>query len=78
MKIKPILTEKTLAESKQGKYAFWVERTAKKSQIKEFVENTFSVHVKKINTLLLRKGKKAIVRLAEKEKIEAFEIKEKK
>jgi large subunit ribosomal protein L23 len=78
MKIKPLLTEKTLAQAKEGKYAFWVERTAKKGQIKEFIESTFSVHVKKINTLLLRKGKKAIVRLGEKEKIAAFEIKEKK
>lgn len=78
MKIKPILTEKTLTDAKAGKYTFWVERTAKKSAIKSFIDETFAVHVRKINTLLLRKGKKAIVRLSEKEKIEAFEIKEKK
>jgi large subunit ribosomal protein L23 len=78
MQIKPILTEKTDKEAKKGKYTFLVERSATKNQIKAHLEAAFGVHVKKINTLLVKKGKKAIVRLAEKEKIDLLETKEKK
>ena len=86
----PIITEKTLELAKNGKYSFRVEVGLRKHQIKKLVEETFGVHVKRIwtmnvkgeikRTLRGRKkrimpSKKAIVTLAEKEKIELFETK---
>jgi len=78
MKIKPILTEKTDKEAKKGSYTFAVDRRADKNQIKAYLEAAFGVHVKKINTVFTAKSKKAIIKLADKEKIDLFETKEKK
>ncbi len=85
--LKPILTEKSLREAKDGAYSFWVDVNLTKFQIKKLVEDTFKVHVIRIR--VVKKGgsvskkmrrtkvelpqKKAIVRLKEKEKIELFE-----
>ena len=78
MKIKPILTEKTDRGAKKGSYTFAVSRNVDKNQIKAFIEAVFGVHVKKINTVFTAKSKRAIIKLAEKEKIDLFETKEKK
>jgi large subunit ribosomal protein L23 len=85
----PIITEQTtkLIES-QNKYTFKVDRKANKVEIKNAVESIFSVKVLSVNTLNVlpkfkRMGKhegyksaykKAIVKLAEGQKIEAFSI----
>lgn len=85
----PIITEQStkLIES-QNKYTFKVDRKANKVEIKNAVEKIFNVKVLSVNTLNVlpkfkRMGKhegyksaykKAIVKLAEGQKIEAFSI----
>ena len=55
----PLSTEKSirLMES-ENKLVFIVERKATKKEIKEDIENTFKVKVKKINTEVTPQGKK--------------------
>lgn len=53
--IKPIVTEKStrkaeVADTKKKVYAFRVERTANKIEIKKAIESTYSVKVDAINT----------------------------
>ncbi len=85
----PIITEQStkLIES-QNRYTFKVDRKANKVEIKKAVETIFGVKVLSVNTLNVlpkfkRMGKhegyksaykKAIVKLAEGQKIEAFSI----
>ena len=86
---RPLITEKAMAGISLGDYSFAVDRKAGKAKIKEAVEKFFKVHVKGIRTSILkgktrrvgkarlvRKSsvwKKAVVRLAEGERIEYFE-----
>ncbi len=87
MKIKPVFTEKSLNEAKKGRYTFLVPFVLTKEEIKKIVSSLFSVHVKKVSTVIYRGSvvknfrggtkrisdrKKAIVTLAEKEKIDLF------
>jgi ribosomal protein L23 len=87
MKIEPILTEKSLAEVKKGRYTFKVDNSLTKHQIRKLINETFGVHVTKIRTANEKKvqkrnlygnkktvmpRKKATVRLQEKEHIEVF------
>ena len=85
----PIITEKSndLLEN-EGKYTFKVALEANKVEIKQAIEEIFNVKVVDINTVRVlpkrrRVGKyegyrsaykKAIVKLAENEKIDAFNI----
>lgn len=86
----PIITEKSLKDAKAGKYTFRFEINVTKYQIKNIIEKAFGVHVKSVKTanskgekkltMMRRKktvkpSKKAIVTLAEKEKIDLFEAK---
>jgi large subunit ribosomal protein L23 len=85
--VRPLITEKGTLLSEQNKYAFQVAMGANKLQIKEAVEKAFDVHVLKVNTMIMpsktkRVGrsvgrtsewKKAVVTLAEGERIEFFE-----
>ncbi len=88
--IKPVFTEKSLKAAKEGKYTFWVGRGADKGTIKSEVNNVFGVHVVSIKTITVSKenkknqrgkrvtimgGKKAVVTLKDKEKINIFEEK---
>jgi ribosomal protein L23 len=88
MKIKPIFTEKSFKEAKNGRYTFLVPFTLNKEEIKKIINSLFSVHVKHVSTVNYRGGfarnsrggvkrvlarKKAIVTLSEKEKIDLFE-----
>lgn len=88
MKLTPILTEKSLSEAKQGNYTFWVDRNMNKFQIKKIVGKVFGVVVSSVRTLNYRNeikktitgrkkvnlgGKKAIVTLVGKDKIDLFE-----
>jgi len=85
--IRPLITEKNTNLMALNKYCFEVERTANKVQIKEAVETVFKVSVTAVHTMnvrgkLRRRGmrygytadwKKAIVTLAEGDRIELFE-----
>lgn len=87
---KPIITEKSLVDARRGIFAFEVEKSATKFQIKKMIEKTFKVHVKRISTVII-KGKKRMVgrkrieidrpdkkktrvKLASGEKIDLFEV----
>jgi large subunit ribosomal protein L23 len=82
--IAPVITEKVTAVSESNQVVFKVRRDATKPEIKAAVEQLFGVKVLAVNTIL-RKGKtktfrgvkgkqqdvkKAIVRLAEGDKID--------
>lgn len=92
IKIKPIITEKSVKEAKRGRYTFVVPSSFTKINIKEAISSIFGVRVKRVRTVnyfkLVRRGfrrlqqkkinlKKAIVELYPKEKIDLFEVKEK-
>ena len=50
--IKPIFTEKnSILEERQNKYAFIVNRSSNKNEIKEAVEQKFDVKVKKVGII---------------------------
>ncbi len=83
----PSITEKsTELRYSENKYVFKVAKTANKTQIKEAIQALFDVKIESINTLVVkgkkkRMGrfigkrsdwKKAIVKLAEGQKIDAF------
>ena len=88
--IKPILTEKSMAEAKKGGYTFFVEPDMNKGQIKRMVEKIYEVEVKKVRTINLKGSvrknvrggkvkvparKKAVVNLKGDKKIDIFEEK---
>lgn len=90
MKLKPVLTEKSLKDAKEGKYTFWVGRELRKPQIRKTLSEVFGVHVTSVKTInykarkktnflrkkvTMRARKKAFVTLAEKEKIAIFDEK---
>jgi large subunit ribosomal protein L23 len=85
--LRPIITEKSMLQAEQdNKYTFSVDKRANKIQIKHAVEELFNVKVVKVNTInAIPKKKrvgqytgfkpavtKAIVTLAEGDKIEIF------
>lgn len=85
---RPIITEKTMAQSAEKKYTFEVPKDVNKIVIKNAVEEAFGVKVEKVNTMnvlgkIKRQGvhsgkrpdwKKAIVTLTEDSKtIEFFD-----
>ncbi len=49
---KPIVTEKMTALSEDGKYAFVVDKSANKLQIKSAVESMYGVTVDSVNTMV--------------------------
>jgi large subunit ribosomal protein L23 len=85
--VRPLITEKGTLLAEQNKYAFQVAKGANKLQIKDAVEKAFDVQVIAVNTMVMpgktkrvgrSKGvtsewKKAIVTLAEGDRIEFFE-----
>lgn len=82
--IEPIITEKSVNLSDEGKYTFKVDKKATKNEIKKAVEKLFKVQVEKVNIIKtkpkkVRKGriegqkggfKKAIVTLKKGQKID--------
>ena len=86
--IRPVISEKSynLIEM-EGQYTFEVDRRANKNQVKNAVEGAFDVRVQRVNTVNVkskpkRQGmtrgrtaswKKAVVKLAEGDRIEMFE-----
>jgi large subunit ribosomal protein L23 len=85
--IRPLITEKNTNLMSLNKYSFEVDRSANKMQIKQAIESIFNVSVTAVHTMnvrgkLRRRGmrygytadwKKAIVTLAEGDRIELFE-----
>jgi large subunit ribosomal protein L23 len=85
---RPIITEKSSDLMSENKYTFAVDKRANKVEIKEAIEKLFEVKVEKVNvmTVLPKKRrvgkytgfkpgyKKAIVKLAEGNSIELFEV----
>jgi large subunit ribosomal protein L23 len=85
--IRPLITEKNTNLMSLNKYSFQVDRSANKTQIRQAVEEIFNVTVTGVHTLNVRgklrqRGnrfgytsdwKKAIVTLAEGDRIELFE-----
>ncbi|GAA5502165.1 50S ribosomal protein L23 [Deinococcus xinjiangensis] len=83
----PVISEKAYAGMERGVYSFWVSPKATKTEIKNAVQKAFDVTVVGISTMNVpgkrkRVGKfigqrndrkKAIVRLADGQKIEALE-----
>lgn len=55
--IRPVVSEKSYAAYDEGVYTFVVARDANKSQIKQAIEQIFSVRVLGVNTVN-RKGKR--------------------
>lgn len=85
--IRPVVTEKSMAEMADKKYTFIVAKDANKTEIKKAVEKIFDVNVDKVNVInydgkLKRMGrtqgktasyKKVVVKLTEESKdIEFF------
>lgn len=92
IKITPIITEKSIKNAKSGKYTFKFPAYVTKSSVKGLINELFDVHVKKVwimkknmrkKITISRKQKKisaykkVIVSLADKEKIDVFETKNK-
>jgi large subunit ribosomal protein L23 len=85
--VRPIVTEKNTALNEVGKYCFEVIQTANKIEIKRAVEEVFSVHVSAVNIIkvpgkmrrmgktsgMTRTWKKAVVTLANGERIDLFQ-----
>ncbi len=83
----PVVTEKSYTLVNDRKYSFRVHKDAHKTQIRQAVEQLFSVHVERVNILKVqpkpkRRGtskgtrpgwKKAIVQVREGESIPIFE-----
>ncbi|MFC6591784.1 50S ribosomal protein L23 [Deinococcus lacus] len=83
----PVISEKAFSGMQRGVYAFWVSPKATKPEIKQAIQQAFGVTVIGISTMNVegkrkRVGrfmgqrndrKKAIVRLAEGQKIDALE-----
>ena len=86
--VRPLITEKTMKLVEEGKYTFEVKQGSNKVEVKKAVEELFKVEVtavNRMNTLRKRRrvGKyeglrpavqKAIVTLAEGQKLDVFEI----
>ena len=84
--IRPIVSERSYDLMEQNKYTFEVARGANKYQIKDAIEELFSVKVESVNTIngkpkkkrvryiagYTRQWKKAVVTLKEGETIEIF------
>lgn len=84
---KPLITEKNSFHAESGVYAFEVDKSATKMEIKAAVEKLFRVKVASVNTAVCRGRsrrtkvgvsavkywKKALVKLAPGEKIQLFE-----
>ena len=84
--IRPIVSERSFSLMEQNKYTFEVARDANKYQIKDAIEELFSVHVTSVNTINVkpkkkrvryvagytRQWKKAVVTIAEGESIEIY------
>ncbi len=58
----PLVTEKSVMTSEQGKYTFRVSRNSNKIEIAQAIEQIFNVKVDKVNTITVRGKKKRVGR----------------
>jgi len=87
MKLRPVLTEKSMDEAKKGNYTFFVEKNMNKRQLRRMIEEIFGVSVVKVRTMnvvgevrrtntgkkrTIKPKKKVIVTLEGKDKIDLF------
>lgn len=89
--VRPLITEKSLKEAKNGRYTFEVARSANKTDIKNAIQAMFKVTVKGVLTNIIKGSKnkktrfgiksipfaykKARISLAKGQKIDIFEEK---
>jgi len=85
---RPIITEKSYQLMEEGKYTFEVDRKSNKIDVKSAIEEIFDVKVEKVNIInvkpkkrrvgrhsgFTRNKKKAIITLADGQKIADFEM----
>jgi large subunit ribosomal protein L23 len=63
--ISPVATEKTMIHGQtENKLTFLVSKKATKKQIAEEIEKQFDVKVEKVNVMITKKGKKAIIKIS--------------
>ena len=86
--VRPLITEKSMKLVDEGKYTFEVKQGANKVEVKKAVEELFKVEVTAVNMMNTQRKKrrvgkyeglrpavqKAIVTLAEGQKLDVFEI----
>lgn len=90
MRLKPVITEKSMSDAKNKRYTFYVPTDLNKNQIRKLISETFDVTVKSVRTInsrlrtsknlygkikTIKATKKAIVTVGEKDKIDLFETK---
>ncbi len=91
---RPLITEQSMAHAQNGKFTFVVRLSAGKDAIKKEVETAYSVNVVDVATIIVKgkvkrvgkkrtkkmigKYKKAVVSLKKGQKIDAFDLGEKK
>ena len=89
--LKPVISERSLSDASSGVFTFLVDKSSDKNKIKNAIEEMYKVHVRRISTNIVRgkkrivgkkrkviyesDTKKARVKLADKEKIDLFEVK---
>ncbi|HXS15329.1 MAG TPA: 50S ribosomal protein L23 [Candidatus Saccharimonadales bacterium] len=92
--VSPVITERSMNDAQNSKFTFIVALNADKNEIKRAIEDAFKVHVIGVSTVIIkgktmRVGKKrtektitpvkkAIVALTKGEKIDLFDLGEKK
>lgn len=92
--VRPVITEKSITDAKNGRFTFVVALSASKDDVKKAVEERYKVHVVDIATAIVKgkvkrvgkkrtekklgNYKKAIVLVKAGEKIDEFELGEKK
>jgi len=59
---KALITEKTMALAKKGKYTFAVDKRADKTRVKRTIEALFPVEVKKVRLVNVKGKKKRVGR----------------
>ena len=82
--IRPVVTERSMAEMVKGKYTFEVPASVNKIEVRQAVENLFNVKVEKVKRVgrsrqetTIHGYKKAIVTLKDGETIDIFGDEEK-
>lgn len=84
--LRPIITEKSMSRTNDGKYTFEVRKSASKQEIAEAVAETFKVDVLEVNVITVRgktrrlgrrtgrtpDRKKAVVTVAKGQRIERY------
>jgi large subunit ribosomal protein L23 len=60
--LQPVISEKSMDETRRGKYTFRVHVDANKFQVKSAVEDLFKVHVTEVNVLMTKSKEKSLNR----------------